>query len=137
MVKFRRSAREEVSVNLTPLIDVVFLLLIFFMVSTSFNKDFQQEIQLPESTSKTTISENNPVIISADADGKISVNDQTLNKQDFQSLELVLKQLNLPSDTNIIYRSDAQSPLSAFIMVSNVTSNLGLTKLMVATKEVD
>ena len=49
-MKFRRQRPEEVSINLTPLIDIVFLLLIFFMVSTSFNRETQLAIDLPEAT---------------------------------------------------------------------------------------
>ena len=45
---FRRQRREEVGVNLTPLIDVVFLLLIFFMVSTTFKKESHISLNLPE-----------------------------------------------------------------------------------------
>ena len=47
-LKFRRKPKEEVSVNLTPLIDVVFLLLIFFMVSTTFTNESHLQISLPE-----------------------------------------------------------------------------------------
>ena len=49
-MKFRRQRSEEVGVNLTPLIDVVFLLLIFFMVSTTFTRETQLSIDLPEAT---------------------------------------------------------------------------------------
>ena len=47
-MKFRRQRRDELSINLTPLIDVVFLLLIFFMVSTSFTRATQLAVNLPE-----------------------------------------------------------------------------------------
>ena len=50
-MNFRRQRLEEVSVNLTPLIDVVFLLLIFFMVSTTFTRETQLSIDLPEAVS--------------------------------------------------------------------------------------
>ena len=47
-MKFPRPRQEEISVNLTPLIDVVFLLLIFFMVSTTFTRETQLSLTLPE-----------------------------------------------------------------------------------------
>ena len=50
-MKFRRQRREEVGINLTPLIDVVFLLLIFFMVSTTFTRETQLRVDLPEAVS--------------------------------------------------------------------------------------
>ena len=49
-MSFKRQNREEVAVNLTPLIDIVFLLLIFFMVSTTFTKENHLSIDLPEAT---------------------------------------------------------------------------------------
>ena len=49
-MKFRRQRRDELAINLTPLIDVVFLLLIFFMVSTSFTSETQLAVNLPEAT---------------------------------------------------------------------------------------
>ena len=51
-MKFARRVREEVEVNLTPLIDVVFLLLIFFMVSTTFTKETSLSLDLPEASSQ-------------------------------------------------------------------------------------
>ena len=47
-MKFRRQRLDDVNINLTPLIDVVFLLLIFFMVSTTFTRETQLSIDLPE-----------------------------------------------------------------------------------------
>ncbi|MFT7289372.1 MAG: biopolymer transport protein ExbD, partial [Halieaceae bacterium] len=49
-MRFRRRTRDELDVNLTPLIDVVFLLLIFFMVSTTFTRETQLSVDLPEAS---------------------------------------------------------------------------------------
>ena len=49
-MKFATPETEEVSINLTPLIDIVFLLLIFFMVSTTFQRETELEIALPEAS---------------------------------------------------------------------------------------
>ena len=56
-MKFRRQRLDDVSVNLTPLIDVVFLLLIFFMVSTTFTRETQLSVDLPEAQGQ--LKENN------------------------------------------------------------------------------
>ncbi|MEX0962598.1 MAG: biopolymer transporter ExbD, partial [Pseudohongiellaceae bacterium] len=47
-MKFNRSKREELAINMTPLIDVVFLLLIFFMVTTTFSRETRLLVNLPE-----------------------------------------------------------------------------------------
>ena len=62
--------KEDLDVNITPLIDVVFLLLIFFMVSTTFKHENEITINLPESTSKSPPKEDNIIEI---VSGKISV----------------------------------------------------------------
>ena len=49
-MNFRRQRRENLEINITPMIDVVFLLLIFFMVTTTFNRETELQIQLPEAT---------------------------------------------------------------------------------------
>ena len=54
-MKFSRSSQEEVTINLTPLIDIVFLLLIFFMVSTTFSKESQLRIRLPDASPDSEI----------------------------------------------------------------------------------
>ena len=66
---------EGVEVNLTPLIDVVFLLLIFFMVSTTFDRHARLKVSLPESSAKATQQQKEPVVLSIDAKGNYFIND--------------------------------------------------------------
>ena len=68
-MNFRRQRLEEVSVNLTPLVDVVFLLLIFFMVSTTFNRETQLSIDLPEATGETRESQEEGIEVLSDEAG--------------------------------------------------------------------
>ncbi|MEX2320333.1 MAG: biopolymer transporter ExbD, partial [Saccharospirillum sp.] len=72
-MRFRRSRQEEAQVNLTPLIDVVFLLLIFFMVSTTFTRETQLQIDLPESSSDAVLGDERPIEIQVDAQGQYAV----------------------------------------------------------------
>ena len=66
-MKFRRQQTEDLDVNLTPLIDVVFLLLIFFMVSTTFQRESQISVQLPKAAKEPvdTPTENIEIVINA------------------------------------------------------------------------
>ena len=72
-MNFRRLRRPEVSINLTPLIDVVFLLLIFFMVSTSFSELTQLVVELPEAEGMPATVET-AVVLSIDATGNMALN---------------------------------------------------------------
>lgn len=79
-MKFRRSGGEPLSLNLTPLIDVVFLLLIFFMVSTTFDRPTELKMQLPEAEHGSAQSEGQVLSIEVLANGLIHLNgEQTDN----------------------------------------------------------
>lgn len=81
-MQFKRQVKAEESVNLTPLIDVVFLLLIFFMVSTTFTKETHLNIDLPEAVGEGAAVAADNIEVSVDAQGNYSVNGQQLvNKQ--------------------------------------------------------
>jgi len=67
--------REEIDLNLTPLIDVVFLLLIFFMVSTTFEKTSKLKIDLPEASPKAQLQPDKKIVIGIDAKGRFYINE--------------------------------------------------------------
>ena len=77
-MKFRRKRLDDVGVNLTPLIDVVFLLLIFFMVSTTFTRETQLSIDLPEAQGEVKQSSEEEIEILIDESGGYRVNGQGL-----------------------------------------------------------
>ncbi|NRB77901.1 MAG: biopolymer transporter ExbD [Saccharospirillaceae bacterium] len=133
-MRFRKKRREEADINITPLIDVVFLLLIFFMVSTTFNKDKRQDITLPQSSSTNTVEQNEKVEIIVDAAGKISINDRTLNQNSEQNLKYVLGEMNLPKDTQFYYRADQKSPLESYVLVTQTLVSMGYQNLYIVTQ---
>ena len=77
-MKFRRQRLDDVSVNLTPLIDVVFLLLIFFMVSTTFTRETQLSVDLPEAQGQLKENNEEEIEILIDEGGAYRVNGQGL-----------------------------------------------------------
>jgi biopolymer transport protein ExbD len=107
-MRFRRGRQEEVSVNVTPLIDVVFLLLIFFMVTTTFSRETQLQIDLPESQSQVAAEDELPIEILIDRTGTYALNDRVLLKQDIGSLKRALAELSDASKTKPRHRT---SPL--------------------------
>ncbi|MEH6457007.1 MAG: biopolymer transporter ExbD, partial [Cocleimonas sp.] len=72
-MNFRKNISDEVDVNLTPLIDVVFLLLIFFMVTTTFDKDAKININLPTTQNAAAASLKKPMEIIIDEKGQYFV----------------------------------------------------------------
>jgi biopolymer transport protein ExbD len=91
-MKFRRQKRLDQGVNLTPLIDVVFLLLIFFMVTTTFTKQSKLIIKLPEASGE--VAENSPQMLDlvVSAEGSYSLNGKNLINREIGTIMAALKQ---------------------------------------------
>jgi len=131
---------ETVEVNLTPLIDVVFLLLIFFMVTTTFDKHARLKVSLPESSSKATQQQSEPLILSIDAKGNYFLNERQLVNQQIDTLKQALRKTigqdkKDYKDVALVLRADANTPHQSVVRAMDAASQLGLSKLSIATVE--
>ena len=131
---------DSVEVNLTPLIDVVFLLLIFFMVSTTFDRHAKLKVSLPESSTKATQQQNDPLVLSIDAKGNYFLNEhQVVNQQLGTLKQAILKTLSEKNvdikDVSLVLRADANTPHQSVVRAMDAASQLGLTRLSIATVE--
>ena len=130
-----RSA-DTVEINLTPLIDVVFLLLIFFMVSTTFDRHAKLKVQLPEANAKMQQSTDNPVVLSIDAKGKYYINDRQVVNTQLDTLKAALqKSVEGNPNATLLLRADGRTPHQYVVRAMDAASQLGLTKLSIATVE--
>lgn len=134
-MKFRRQVRTEESVNLTPLIDVVFLLLIFFMVSTTFTKETHLDIDLPEATGETVAEENEQIEILINAQGGYAVNGESLVNKQIATLRAAIEDVS-GGDTSmpLIITADAQSPHQSVVTAMDAAGQLGFVRLSITTK---
>ena len=127
---------ERVDVNLTPLIDVVFLLLIFFMVSTTFDRHAKLKVELPEASAKQTQQQQQSIVLSIDAKGNYFINDRQLVNTRLETLKIALqKTLADEKDVPLVLRADANTPHQAVVRAMDAASQLGLTRLSIATIE--
>ncbi|BDX02761.1 MAG: ExbD/TolR family protein [Marinomonas sp.] len=130
-MKFRRQKIDDVQINLTPLIDVVFLLLIFFMVSTTFNQSTELTIDLPTATSNapsTDRAQNVELVITAD--GQYVINGQTLINEKVSTLVQGLKEVTEGDFTRpLIITADAKASYDMVLRVYDAAATLGITKL--------
>jgi len=125
-VKFKRQPREELELNLTPLIDVVFLLLIFFMVSTTFQKESEISLQLPKAAERSEETSVDNIEVVINAAGRFYVNDQELVKSDAESVQAALHKLTDGNrDIPLTIRADAQTPHQAVVMAMDAAGQLG------------
>ncbi len=130
---------ESVEVNLTPLIDVVFLLLIFFMVSTTFDRHAKLKVSLPESSMKATLQQNDPLVLSIDAKGNYFINDRQVVNKSLDTLKQAIQKTigddKAIKDVALVLRADANTPHQSVVRAMDAASQLGLTKLSIATVE--
>lgn len=137
-MKFRRQRTEDEGINLTPLIDVVFLLLIFFMVSTTFTKETHLSIDLPEAVGEKSSEIPDQIEILINGDGSYSVNGLALVNNKVATLRSALDKVaegnyQLP----LVITADAKTPHQAVVQAMDVAGQLGFARLSITTRQPD
>lgn len=130
----RRS--EEPEVNLTPMIDVVFLLLLFFVVSTSFVRESSLKVDLPEASGQPLIEQTAPIDIIIRGNGETLVNDIPLATLSRDTLQTTLKNIaGDNTDPHIIISADANAQYQDIVTAMDAAQLLGFTRLTLATRQ--
>jgi len=136
LLKFQRHQADEINVNLTPLIDVVFLLLIFFMVSTTFTRETQLEVDLPQADNTAEVSAERPLEVVITAEGEYRVNGQGLVNAQARTLRMALSKAAADNfELPLTISADARTPHQAVVMAMDVAGGLGFTKLSITTRQ--
>ena len=135
-MKFRRRAQRDNSINLTPLIDVVFLLLIFFMVTTTFTRETRMLISLPEAEADAMASEQTTLELLISKDGSYAVNGKSLINRDIKTIMAALKDASAgDSAMPLVITADAESTHQAVITAMDAAARLGFETLNIATQQ--
>ncbi|MEM9385794.1 MAG: biopolymer transporter ExbD [Pseudomonadota bacterium] len=137
-MKLSARGNEEPDVNLTSLIDVVLLLLIFFMVSTSFVQETELSIQLPEASLDEATPDQRSIEVAVSAAGGYFVNGKALVNDQPRTLRRALERelgedLNDPSGVSLVVRADANATHQAVVSAMDVAARIGLTRVDIAT----
>lgn len=128
--------KTEVHLDLTPLIDVVFLLLIFFMVSTSFEKTHWLDLTLPEvdETTQEAVADTKQIVIAVDERGQYFVNDDQSVINTVEELREKLAKL-ANADSVIVIHGDASAPHGAVIQLLDILGQLKVVNIHVTAVE--
>lgn len=133
----RSSSSEEPDLNFIPLIDVLLMTLIFLVVTTSFSKEAQLRIKLPEATADAKL-EANSVKIAIDAKGQYFVNNAQLLNSSTEVLRRALQQAaGNNKDPLVVLYADAKTPHEAVVRAMDAARRLGFTHLSFATQPAD
>jgi biopolymer transport protein ExbD len=128
-------SKEEPEINLTSLIDVVLLLLVFFMVSTSFVREAEINIRLPEARAEPVqVTDVETLEIGITETGKYFINGMELRVADRRNLRAGIEQIVGDNrDLNVIIRADAESDLQVAVTAMEVAGELGFSSVNIAT----
>jgi len=133
-VNLKPDREDNIELNLTPLIDVVFLLLIFFMVSTTFEKQSKLKLQLPDSSAVAEVQDQKSITIGIDAKGHYYINDRQVVNTSLATLKVALEKItNGKKDMLVILKADAKTPHQSVVTAMDAAGQLGLVKLSIAT----
>ena len=142
-MRFSRAEEEETTINLTPLIDVVFLLLIFFMISTTFSKESALHIELPASSdNKEEDQGNNQLVIEISADGVFAVKGpsdaepkQLVNTARKTLINAIKEVSKNRTDLITIIRADRRTPHESVIRAMDSARRVGHTRITFSTQQ--
>lgn len=128
----RSLSEEEQGLNLTPLIDCVFLLLIFFMVTTVFKQPYTLQVQLPEATKASQIEEKK-LVGTVTIDGRIEINRNLVTSGELETV--LLREKQDTGSLTLILRTDQQTRHKHMLEMLEVAKRVGVEKIVLATDD--
>ena len=138
-MKLQHHTKEDPNVDLTSLIDVIFLLLIFFMVSTTFERQALLKVDLPEASvveDRSELPDSLELVI--DSEGHMFLNDQGLINSDARTIRAAIEQAaGDRRDLPLILRADRDTPHHFVVTTMDVAAQLGFSNLSIATDRTD
>ena len=138
-MKFQRGQiYEEPEINLIPMIDVLLVILIFLMITTTYSKYAGMEINLPTADAQKSAEQPNEVNVVISGQGEVMINRSTLGARDVASLSVALKRAagtwTAPSEPIVIISADAKATHQSVIDVMQAAQQAGLSHISFATQ---
>ena len=131
-IRMRRS--DSIGIEIAPLIDIVFILLIFFVVTSTFIRENALEIDLPESHSTVGVDTNRGIEISISSDNQIQVGERTIANVTVDVLKAELATRAIEFDTDrVIVRADAKAHHATVVLALNAANLLGISEVSIVT----
>lgn len=126
-------ADDEPEINLIPLIDVMLVLLIFFVVTANFDARSVLKLELPRATGEPSDT-SKALAVLVNADGRYFVGDREVLRNDLASLKATLADVaGKDRDRPVLLRADGRAPHQAVVTAYDALGQLGFRKVMIAT----
>ena len=127
-----KSLYEEQELNMTPLIDCVFLLLIFFMVTTVFKQPYSLQVALPEAQ-QAQIVEEKKLVATITRDGRMEINRQLVTLDDLE--QVLLREKESTRSLTLVVRTDQETLHKYLLDLFEVAKGVGIEKIPLATED--
>jgi biopolymer transport protein ExbD len=129
---------DDLELNLISLVDVVLLLVIFFMLSTTFVQETRLRVELPKAEAKETDTALQPIVVTVSAQGSYRVNGRSLVNNRRETLMAALRQVTDGSTREpVTIRADARASHQSVVTAMDVTARLGFTQVNIATVQLE
>lgn len=134
-MKFKRNKHDELAINITPLIDVVFLLLIFFMVTTTFSRETRLLVNLPEADAELADTRPDQIEVLVTRDGSYAINSRNLVNN---RIETLISGLEIESGGDrslpVLLIADAEASHQSVVTAMDAIGQSGFNRLNIATQ---
>ncbi len=131
-MRFAVSRRPDPLIDVTPMIDIVFQLVLFFMVSTTFVQSPGIQVDLPRSSAQTVLSDDSDINIWMTVDGAVYVDDNAVSTKQLRSL--LQSRARVDPNTMVVLKADTGVTHGRVVVVMDMARAFGLTKIAIATE---
>ena len=132
-MQFRSERREAPRLDMTPLIDVIFQLLLFFMLSTTFRNTPSFEVQLPEVSSDQMIQEDHTWTVMVSKDGKLSAQGSDFDQG--QLFEKLQEQLKSNPQLSLIIEADEELSHGIVVDMMDIAQEVGVSSVQIGATQ--
>ena len=132
-MNFRPRAKEEPEINLIPFIDVLLVILIFLMLTTTYSKFTELQITLPTANADASRDRPKEIVVAVASDGRYAVNKEPLAGNSVEAVADALRAVAAP-DSVLIISADAAAPVQAAVTVMDAARRVGLTQITFAAR---
>lgn len=134
-MKFKRRQVEEISINLTPMIDCILFILVILLLTTTFQQQSRLNLSLPDAQGVPPKEFNHKVEVMVDSAGHYAVNGQALSSKEVPDLSAAIKQAaNDRRDLMFVIAADSAATHQDVIRVMDVAGQLGFVNINISTK---
>jgi biopolymer transport protein ExbD len=134
-MKFRKPRVEEISINLTPMIDCLLFLVVFLLISTSFNKYSRLNLVLPQATGVPEVNRPRKVEVGVDQKGAYTVNGKSLADDSEDDLRAAIETASQGDHTRpLVIAADGRTSHQSVVKIMDVSGKLGFININISTR---